>query len=235
MVRKAIRILMSVIGGVVLVAASAPAYGGPVNTFEFARLSSNADVDVAPYITLTTEATAPTESTDNGTQVWFTFANDAPFASSITGVYLDDRTGLLTLPQIFDGDGVDFNYSWKKFPGGAGMDPPFITSRGLTVRSEPPVSPDGVNPGESLLLLFGLNGDYADLISAIGLGAHLQPGDSADGTLRIGLHVQAVLGDESDVVRAVPVPNALLLGSTGLGLLLGATRLRRHRRRRYAV
>jgi len=214
---------MSVIGGVVLVAASAPAYGAPVDTFEFARLSNNGDVDVAPYISLTTEAT------DDGIQVWFIFANNAPFASSITGVFLDDRTGLLTLPQIFDGDGVDFNYSWKKFPGAAAMDPPFITSRGLTVRSEPPVSPDGVNPGESLSLLFGLDGDYAELISAIGLGAHLQPGDSAVGTLRIGLHVQAIEGDESDVVRAVPVPNALLLGSTGLGLLLGVVRLRRHR------
>ena len=147
-------------------------------------------------------------SDPGGGQVLFTFHNSGPGAASITDVYFDDGS-LLAIASIVDAPPqVVFSpfASPGNLPGGSDASPPFVST--FSADSDPPVSGSGVNPGESLGILFDLQGGqaFADVLD-----------DLADGTLRIGIHVQSFATGGSESFVNVPEPNVLGLG--GLGLL----------------
>jgi hypothetical protein len=146
-------------------------------------------------------------------QVSFQFTNSGPNASSIADVYFDDGT-LLGIASIVNGAGVSFSVgaSPPDLPGGNGISPAFVVTAGFSADSNPPVQPNGVNPGETLTIIFDLQGGgtLADVLSELGTGE-----------LRIGIHVQGFSGGGSESFVNTPEPGAALLivaGALGLGL-----------------
>jgi hypothetical protein len=123
-------------------------------------------------------------------QVEFYFTNTGPKASSITGVYFDDGE-LLGIADIINGPGVKFSQGAAPpdLPGGQDCDPPFNVTAGFLADSDPPVEPNGVGPGEWLIIIFDLKPGktYSDIIADLGTGA-----------LRIGIHVQGFDGGGSE-------------------------------------
>lgn len=156
-------------------------------------------------------------------QVLFTFLNSGPLASSITDTYFDDGSNILDgIDAIVNGSGVSFSpdATPPDLPGGNSISPPFVTTAGLSADSDPPAQPNGVNPGESLGILFNLNSgvSFDDVIAALESSA-----------LRIGIHVQGFAsgGSESFVTPGAPIPEPgtlLLIGSGLVGLGAGAWR-----------
>ncbi len=187
--------------------------------YVFDNISNNNAADAAIG---EAQLTARVEDTMNANQVLFTFLNSGSDLCSITEVYFDGAT-LLGIAAIKNGTGVSFaqDATPANLPGANNAVPPFVTSAGLSADSDPPVQPNGVNPGESLGILFDLQSGntFANVVS-----------DLADAGLRVGIHVQGFAsgGSESFVNNSVPlpVPGAVLLGF--LGLTTAATRLRRH-------
>lgn len=201
-------------------------------SFGFTNISNNSISDAAIG-----EAQLSVDVTDIGSgQVLFTFLNIGSDASSITDVYFDDNEdtpvlsaihGLIDADDGSDGDpGVDFSLGATPpiLPAGNNATPPFIVTSGLAADSAPPVQPSGVNPGESLGVIFDLvSGEsFADTISALSIG-----------NLRVGIHVQGFAsgGSESYVntPNPVPEPATLLLFGTGVASLAGF-RLRKKRK-----
>jgi len=155
-----------------------------------------------------------------GGQVLFTFSNVGAADSSIADVYFDDGS-LLSIAIIINSVGVSFSQfaTPAEMPAANLASPPFVTTAGFSADSDAPVQPNGVNPGETLGIRFTLQGGttYSDVL-----------GELANGTLRIGLHVQGYAsgGSESFVNGSLPEPATF--GFLGLGL--GALSLARSRR-----
>lgn len=167
-----------------------------------------------------------------GGQVLFTFSNVGPLASSITDVYFEDGT-LLGIASIDNSDsGVSFSQeaSPPDLPGGNAMLPPFNVTACFLADSDPPPMGNGVNPGESLGILFDLKVDgytntFADVIAAINQG--FTGPIVADQSLRIGIHVQGFDGGGSESFIMTPEPGSLLLGSIGIGMVIARCRKRK--------
>jgi hypothetical protein len=193
--------------------------GGPAHAalFGFDNITNNNAGDAAIG-----ESQLSVNVIDAGSdQVLFTFLNSGPEASSITDVYFDDGS-LLSFDSLIDADdnggdpGVDFSQgaSQPNLPGANNASPPFVTSANLSFGSEPPTQPSGVNPSESLGILFDIasGSSFADVLARI-----------ASTELRIGIHVQGFAsgGSESFVNNPTPTPEPatmLLLGSGLIGL-----------------
>lgn len=125
-------------------------------------------------------------------QVNFQFYNDGLLASSITDIYFDDGT-LLGIAEITSGDvGVSFSQLAKPRDLPAGNLVSFNTTADFSADSDPAVQPNGVNPGETIGILFDLldGQTYDDTVAAL----FLDPTD--DGSLRIGIHVQGLEYDD---------------------------------------
>ena len=146
--------------------------------------------------------------TEYNTQILFTFSNSGPDASSITDVYFDDDVPLLDFADTFIYTGT-VAYS-------EGAAPPILPAGNLVsfttnyaYDSDPKVQPNGVNPEESLGIVFDYVGvDFDTVIAALNAG-----------TMDIGIHVQGFAdgGSESFVTTApVPEPATILLIGTGL-------------------
>ncbi|MGH7392717.1 MAG: PEP-CTERM sorting domain-containing protein [Candidatus Rokuibacteriota bacterium] len=184
--------------------------------FSFTCITNNNATDCA-----TGEAQLSVDVTDpaGDNNVLFTFSNSGPLASSITDVYFDDGT-LLDLAQVLNGSGVSFSEgaSPPDLPGGNNVTPPFTVTVGFLADSDPPAQPNGVNPGETLGILFTLQSgqEFQSVLD-----------DLADGSLRIGIHVQGFIGGGSEAFvndggnGQVPAPATLVL--LGLGLIGAAT------------
>ena len=159
-----------------------------------------------------------------GGQVLFTFHNAGPAASSIADVYFDDGS-LLALAFIVNGPGVSFSQgaSPPDLPGGNNASPPFTVTAGFSADSDAPVQPNGVNPGEALGIRFTLQGgaSYLDVLD-----------DLADGSLRIGIHVQGFATGGSESFVNVPEPGALALLAVALAALTARESSRRRARPR---
>ena len=192
------------------------AYADTVNTFGFSCITANSIYCPSVASQLTVGVTDA-----GGGQVLFTFTNAGAIASSITDVYFDDGT-LLGIASIESGPGVDFSQfaSPHNLPGGNNIDPHFETTAGFSADSDPPVQPNGVNPGEWLKIYFNLQSGptFDDTLAA------LNNGDA----LRIGIKVQGLPDGQSESMvngppQAVPEPDAwLLLGAVLVGLLARA-------------
>jgi len=169
-------------------------------------------------------------------QARFRFWNVGLSTCSITDVYFDDGT-LLTLDSIVDADeggghsGVDFsvNASPGNLPSGGEPGIDFYADEGFTADSDSPPPAWGVqnsDPGDEWLeIQFSLNADgtLQDVLDEL-----------SDGSLRIGIHVQAfdAGGSESFINNPYPVPEP---GSISLLALGGLGLLRTRRRRREAL
>jgi hypothetical protein len=200
-------------------------------TFGFDAITSNdvADIPVGES-QLFVDVTDP-----GGGQVLFTFRNTGPDASSITDVYFDDRTpsNLTGIASIINGTGVSFSQgaSPSNLSGANNVSPAFVTTTDFLADSDsgpPGVQANGVNPGETLGLLFNLVSGMTvdDVVAAL-----------IDGLdLRIGIHVQSFASGQSESFindpSPVPLPAALPLFLTMLG---GIGLLRWKRRRAVAA
>jgi hypothetical protein len=92
-------------------------------------------------------------------------------------------------------------------PGGNGNPINFTTD--LEAEAANPKPSRGLNPGESLTIDLDIAGgfDFQDVLDAL-----------ADGSLRIGMHVQSFESGGSESILNVPVPEAGTLALLGAGL-----------------
>lgn len=215
-----------------LLAACAVAIGdqsaqaGPTLTLGFEGVSNNNLANVA----IGESQMSLIVSDSGGGLVRFDFHNSGPENSSITDIYFDDSVdpSLFVTPitSIDDSDaGVEFSEdaSPGNLPGG--NDIGFNATKGLTADSDAPVSHNGVNPGETLGVVLTLdNGHtYGDVLSSL-----------SDGSLRVGIRVQAFDGGGSESFvngnggpPAIPEPSSMAI--LGIGLAGVVTRFRRRR------
>jgi hypothetical protein len=138
----------------------------------------------------------------------FTFTNSGEIASSICDVYFQDGT-LLGMSTITPSAGVSFAAPARpgNLPGGNSLTPAFYTTRQFSADSDSPVEPNGVSSSsEWLRIKFTLlpGKTFSDTAGAL-----------ANGSLRIGLHVQGIgLASKSDSYvsgTSVPEPATLTI------------------------
>jgi hypothetical protein len=177
-------------------------------SYSFEKLTNNSPYNVASQLKM--------EVIDDVTGfVDFKFTNEVGIASSITRIYFDDGT-LLGISAIFQSDGVEFVTPTNpgNLPGANLASPPFVTTAEFLAGSGPPTASNGVDSSEEWVTIrFALldNVTYTDTIAAL-----------ADGSLRVGLHIQSLPDGESDSYinnGIIPAPGAVLLGMIGLGLV----------------
>ena len=200
-------------------------------TYSFTRVTAN---NVAN--STAGEAQLSVDVTSAGAnQVLFQFRNNGLLAMSICDVYFDDGT-LLGIASIINGPGVAFSQGAKpgNLPGGNNID--FGTTAGFLADSDSPVQPNGVNPGETVGILFNLIGGqtFNDTINALNMSL-ASPGVDVYGGLRIGIHVQGFAnGGSESFVNGPPRTNVPDGGATValLGLTLSALGVAFHRSRK---
>jgi len=169
-----------------------------------------------PNDVLIGEAQIFVELTEYGAdQVIFTFKNMGQQPSSIARVYFDDSLGLFSgIFSINNSEGVLFfeGAKPKNLPGAKPLD--FGADFSAGTQSRPPQN--GVNPGESLGIIFNLTDgfNFDDVSEALLLSS-----------LRIGIHAIAFQsGGGASFMNdslPVPLPSSLFLFGTGLLCLLG--------------
>lgn len=186
--------------------------------YSFTNITNNNAVNAAAG-----EAQLFMDVTQQGSNVLFAFTNTGPLASSITDIYFDDNDLHLTFGSFVPSVGVGYTVgaSPSNLPGGS----PYSFSSEYSFDSDNPIQPKGVNPGESLTIVFSLADSYqfSDILDALN-----------DGSMRVGLHVQGFANGGSegfinDDPNPVPEPGTMVLLGVGmLGLaIFGKRRMNR--------
>jgi hypothetical protein len=216
------RLMMIAVVAVALAAMTSIASADLSQSYNFAAITANSVASVA--IGQSQLSVVVSDVAGQPHQALFTFLNVGSAACSITDVYFQDGT-LLAMSNPINGPGVLFakDATPQNLPGGNAAN--FTVTQSFSMDSDPPVQPNGVNPGESLGVLFDLKSGltYADVINAIDLGI-ANGGPIPGETLRIGIHVQgfATGSSESFITGnppAVPAPASIALVPIGLGLI----------------
>jgi len=145
---------------------------------------------------------------------------DDPNPYYIDGVYFYDGGILLGIDSIIDADegvggdaGVDFEpyASPHHLPGFDPGDYPTLT-QGLLIDdadADPPASQWGIQPGESLGVLYNISGTFDDVIAGLN-----------SGEIILGVKAQSFgPGDWSESFITIPAPGAILLGGIGVALV----------------
>ncbi|MCI0332293.1 MAG: hypothetical protein L0228_03580 [Planctomycetes bacterium] len=164
------------------------------------NVGAQLSVDVLDAAQALSDYSIDISSLSDDDEVLFVFKNAVGTTSSITDVYFDDGT-LFGLAAVYDVTaGVSFNNpaSPGSLPGQNGATPPFVTTVGFSADSDPPVQSNGVNSSsERLGVAFSLfpTLGFTDVVAALG-----------DGSLRIGMHVQAIgaQGGSDSYVNGLP-------------------------------
>lgn len=170
-------------------------------------------------------------------QVNFQFRNVGPDDSAISEIYFDNGP-LQSIVTITDRDnggdmGVDFEAGAtpSELPGASGCSPAFVTDTQLSADAESPPSQLGVDPGETLDILYSLQGgkDFDDVLA-----------DLESGALRVGLHVIAFANGQSEGFVSGPgemvgVSEPGTVAMFGLGLVGFAYARRRKTARAFTV
>lgn len=172
---------------------------------------------------------------DGDGDIQFKFENLGT-TGAITDIYFDDGDYLQTPGQIVQQtSGVDFSFGAAPHAPPQGH-PEFAhwesSHKLFSADSNPPAGPNGIDPGESVTVQFGLLQAYAIAIGNTGLNSPVPTSP-----FRIALHVQRI-GKQSDwyILETNPppgpddptVPEPATLAIWGLGLgIAGLVRLRR--------
>lgn len=207
----------TLVGCLVVMGGAIAATSARADLYGFYNLSNNNATNAANG-----ESQLAVDVTDAGSnQVLFHFTNTGAIAMSITDVYFDNGSALGSLSAISNGAGVAFSNgaSPGNLPSGNTATPPFVAD--FAMDSDAPAQPNGVNPGETLGIIFNLAGGYSfsDLIDELNSAA-----------TRIGIHVQGFANGGSEAfintpnTNVVPAPPAVLLGALGLGFVRLAKR-----------
>lgn len=169
-------------------------------------------------------------------QVLFRIRNEGPEASSITGVFFEERglAGFLTpvfsevQPRVVTGSGVLFARTTVPPALEFGeLFEPFTVTPELSLVAVAPVAVNGINPGESLDALVLLSDDIvtSEVISRLETGAvrvALLAQDFPDGgTATFVNNTTPVVTPPTPPVgpTVIPAPGAILLGALGTGLV----------------
>ncbi|MFA5905627.1 MAG: PEP-CTERM sorting domain-containing protein [Desulfobacula sp.] len=140
----------------------------------------------------------------SGSDVLFTFNNSGPKASSITDIYFDDDAPfLLEYKQFIQSTGVKYTVGAKPEDLSGGSSYSFTSD--YSYDSDDPTQPMGINPGESLGILFAYDdgSNYQGIIDAL-----LSQG------LRVGIHVQGFNTGGSEGFINNPDPDSPSSGNT---------------------
>lgn len=143
-------------------------------------------------------------------KVDFTFYNQSLLQSSIARIYFDSDGLLDNIAAITESPGASFSQpaTPHNLPAGNILEPPFVTTEGLSIGSNPPRSHNGVNPGEWVRITCDLTdgGTFTEVIDELNTGV-----------LRIGIHIIALPNCSSESAIVVPEPATIAL--LGLGTL----------------
>lgn len=194
-------------------------------TYQFTNITNNgtASSSTGSQFQLTVSDYAPNKAL-------FTFNNLGPAVSSITDVYFDDGT-LLGIASIINTTGVQFSQGATppNLPGGNTVG----FTADWSADSDNPAPKNGVNPGESLGIVFNLknNQTYDDTVAAIERTVNGQ-WVAGLAKLQVGIHVQAFANGKSEsfILKpnqpspppVVPAPAAIALagiGTVAVGML----------------